>query len=1042
MRAWLVVVAGFASLASEARADAVTDSAEKALAAFSAGDEAALRALAEKDDPDPWLVADELCARGEHDAAAAFAKAAPRPDTEKLPAYAAAQKGRSPDTVLRDLVPVANRALQAARFEEALASFDAAKPDGSDIMTVRLLCGRAIALRGLLRFEESAKASLSAAEAAERLGWLARAAAALHDAGQSCYSSSNVRGALEAWERTLRTEEARANRFGVAATLLTIGSAYVNVGAYAEALGYQNRALKLMEELGNRAGTAAALANAGLTLSSLGSCTEALEHQERALGLFDELGDRARKAATLGNMGNTYCRLGAFADALRCHEQSLKLNEEIGERVGMAHALGNIGAIRYSLGEYAEALRWQERALKLREEIGDRAGTAASLANIGLIHYRLGSYADALRYEERALKLEEELGNRAHVASALMHIGLIHRSLGSLAEALRWQEEALKVREELGDRGGTAALLANIGLVHSDLGQHAEALRYQERALKIAEEMGDRAAATIALGNVGRSHLLLGSYAEALKEVERARALAAELGLLDTEVWSLWGLSYGHLRRGDPKEAARWGRDAVAKIGLLVGGLSEELGAAARERWANLWETGVLAGMALSDPAEISFFMESGRAGALLEALGGREALVKTRLPAELLGAEREARDRVATAQAGVAQAHARGEIEKIRAARAALDEAQKALLAVVGRIQGEAKAVADVAYPQATPIEGIQGALRRGETLVCYALLSEKAEALVVTPERARIVDLGKTVDLERTVAALALDDSDGTWEQEAAVARERLLVPLGLGEETRRLLVSPHGVLAYVPFSLLAPRLEVAYVPSGTTYGVLRATAKERGEGVLALGDPDYGVARPPEALTLLRGGAGLVPLPATRAEAMSVGDTVLLGADATEQGLAAALGKRSRWRAVHLACHSIVDCARPALSSLALTPGGDDDGFLTALEVLRMNIPADLVVVSACETAKGRVYKAEGIVGFTRAFMLAGAPRVIVSLWKVDDEATRVVMARFYELWKPGGISTAAALKKAQEHVASQEKWRHPRYWAAWQLWGLPD
>ena len=119
--------------------------------------------------------------------------------------------------------------------------------------------------------------------------------------------------------------------------------------------------------------------------------------------------------------------------------------------------------------------------------------------------------------------------------------------------------------------------------------------------------------------------------------------------------------------------------------------------------------------------------------------------------------------------------------------------------------------------------------------------------------------------------------------------------------------------------------------------------------------------------------------------------------------------------------------------------------------------MRIPADLVVMSACETGKGKIYKTEGIVGLARAFMFAGAPRVICSLWKVDDEATQTLMVKFYELWnpqaKPGdpelvegpaprGLGAAAALKKAQEFVRGHEKWKHPHYWAAWVLWGLAE
>ena len=120
--------------------------------------------------------------------------------------------------------------------------------------------------------------------------------------------------------------------------------------------------------------------------------------------------------------------------------------------------------------------------------------------------------------------------------------------------------------------------------------------------------------------------------------------------------------------------------------------------------------------------------------------------------------------------------------------------------------------------------------------------------------------------------------------------------------------------------------------------------------------------------------------------------------------------------------------------------------DDGVLTALDVAELDLrETKLAVLSACETAKGKVYRAEGIVGLTRAFMMAGAPRVLCSLWKVDDEATKALMVKFYELWNPEegeGLPAATALKQAQEFVKSHEKWKHPYYWAAWVLWGLPD
>lgn len=169
-------------------------------------------------------------------------------------------------------------------------------------------------------------------------------------------------------------------------------------------------------------------------------------------------------------------------------------------------------------------------------------------------------------------------------------------------------------------------------------------------------------------------------------------------------------------------------------------------------------------------------------------------------------------------------------------------------------------------------------------------------------------------------------------------------------------------------------------------------------------------------------------------------------MLREEASEIGLLRSLPKQSRWRAVHLACHGLPDADSPLHSALALSVDANNDGLLTCLEVFRLRVPADLVVLSACETAGGKIYDTEGTLGLTRAFMFAGTPRVISSLWKVDDEATRALMVRFYELWRKSDgeeKGAAAALRGAQAFVrdhAEHPEWAHPYYWAAWVLWGL--
>ena len=171
------------------------------------------------------------------------------------------------------------------------------------------------------------------------------------------------------------------------------------------------------------------------------------------------------------------------------------------------------------------------------------------------------------------------------------------------------------------------------------------------------------------------------------------------------------------------------------------------------------------------------------------------------------------------------------------------------------------------------------------------------------------------------------------------------------------------------------------------------------------------------------------------------------LLLGKEANETAFRKAVGTQERWRSVHFACHGLVNADAADLCALALTPNQEDDGFLTSLELAQMKIPTDLAVLSACETGRGQVSTGEGLLGLARSFIHAGAPRVVCSLWKVDDEATKAFMVKFYELWNPKEegkqpLSAAEALRQAQAHVRSQEKWKHPYYWAAWVLWGLPQ
>ena len=151
----------------------------------------------------------------------------------------------------------------------------------------------------------------------------------------------------------------------------------------------------------------------------------------------------------------------------------------------------------------------------------------------------------------------------------------------------------------------------------------------------------------------------------------------------------------------------------------------------------------------------------------------------------------------------------------------------------------------------------------------------------------------------------------------------------------------------------------------------------------------------------------------------------------------------GELGQYRLVHFATHGFLDSLNPKLSGIVLSlvdeRGAPQDGFLRAHEIYNLKLPADLVVLSACQTGLGKEIRGEGLVGLTRGFMYAGAARVVVSLWSVDDEATSELMTRFYSRMLKEGLPPASALRAAQIEILKQPRWQTPYYWAAFVLQG---
>jgi hypothetical protein len=610
-------------------------------------------------------------------------------------------------------------------------------------------------------------------------------------------------------------------------------------------------------------------------------------------------------------------------------------------------------------------------------------------------------------------------------------------------EALRRLGEAQAAFQALGDRSAEAAVLLNVGEIHKDERRPGEALECYREAVQLAE--GNPLMLTYAYTQIGEAELAQGRAAEAAAAYRLASGSAQAVRDLSLLVVVEMGLAQVALRRNEAAGAWEHARSGLTLLERMTRGLAHEEEALARAETtrAELFAAAVRAAVALGDEALLCEAIERSRAVALLRAMGAR-ATTRDLTPA-LREEEERARLDLAAARARQAEAYRAGNLRGIREAGKAVEQAEERFEAWLRRIERDARRADGTTAPPVLPLDGIRAGLLAGEVLVLYAILPDAAHALVVGKEGARRVPLA---DPRGACDALAAQDPRAGVEQvngALALLRSLLVEPLGLGDGAKKLLVSPDGPLARIPWPLLVPDgVSVGLVPSGSSLALLRERKGGRGDAVLALGDPAYGERG--SAVEVYAGGVPLARLPQGRAEIDAItreGDVRLLGAAATEAGLRRALEQRKEWRAVHLACHGIVNAGNPALSALALTPGGGDDGFLTALEISALPLDSGLAVLSACDTGRGRHAAGEGFLGLARAFTVAGPRRVLVSLWPVDDEATRALMARLYQEWRTNGRPLDAALRAAQDHVrTARSAWAHPYYWGAWVLWGPPE
>jgi CHAT domain-containing protein/Tfp pilus assembly protein PilF len=915
----------------------------------------------------------------------------------------------------------------------------------------------------------------------------------------------------DVWSKVGQVEKARSSRQAALAEardgrtriviLETLGKGYELANEMALAEDSYHSALEVGETAwGENLQVARILTRMANLLRLRSRLDESAQVQARALEIQQRWApDSLDIADSLNQLIGVAWGRGDFETMSEYARQALAFEERwFPDSVAMAKTLNSVGIVAIERGRYDEGTAALQRALAIQQRrVPDTLHMAMTLSNLGMVARLRGDLEPAMELHQRALAIWEKLAPRGlGIPPILCNLAAIARERGDLAESERLFRRALSIWEKTASDGvGVAGAMSSLGILARLRGDLDEAWSLHSRSLEIHERLapgGTEAAGC--LKNLGLVAAARGDLDAALDLYRRAQAIFERLVPGTTaEALVLHQLGQVYRRMGRPDEAARYFGRAMDALELQVGRLggSQDLQAAFRARYEEIYLDAIEVELEQGHTAEAFHLVERSRARSFLALLAERDLALSGELPAEL----------ELSRQANAAR-YDRTLRDLTHWTAAAGEPAREALNAELGRLRRERDEIAAairkasprlaaLREPQPLDLAAARDILDPGTLALSYSVGKERTALFAVTREgglRVEILPAGEERlrgDVERFLEWVRKPDPLAGQDADLARSLYRTLIgPVAdLVERSERVLILPDGPLHRLPFgALLRDTAEQQYLAewkplhtalSLTLYRTLRASGDAatptgpKPAQLVAFGDPRY-----PRTLVSrddgdpVRGllGPGLrglnwSPLPHTRREVERIaeaypGASLYLGEQATEER-AKSLGRDVR--ILHFATHGYIDDRTPLDSALVLAlpeelPAGRENGLLQVWEIFEsVRLDADLVVLSACESALGRELSGEGMIGLTRAFQYAGARSVVASLWSVADRATAELMTRFHR-HHAAGLSTAEALRVAQIELirgpirltTSKSKGMEmnasaPFYWAAFQLFG---
>jgi len=901
----------------------------------------------------------------------------------------------------------------------------------------------------------------------EKIGDLRRIGNRLGNIANVYSDWSDYSTALTYFDKALKIRKEIDDKRGMAADFNNTGLIYYEMGDYVEALDRYEKALALNQAIDNRRSIGKNLANIANIHINLGYYRNAIQTFRKSLVIRRELGDTQGEANDIGNLGIVYLNLGEYSKASSYFQQALSIHRKIGYREGEAYQLGRIADLNATKGDYSEAIRLYNEALKIHGEIGHVRGQAYWLEAIGKTYIAVGDFDRALEKLNHALELHRKIKDVPGEAVALNTIGQTYLETDRMRDAKNYFEQALALHRNMGEQGGEALTLGNLGSAYSLLGDSSSAVEHWNKAIQLSMKIGKRRLQ-------GWLHKQLGNFYQERDETEKAakayeQGLAITEGLDDPEL--RWELYFGQGRlneiNGDPERAYYSYRAAISDIeDIRSKGAIEEFKSGIMHSRFEVYEAIVSVLVQMGRAEEAFEYSERARARSLLDKIGNAAIGTGEGASRELIEKERSLRAKIKalrfliSAQDDVSNSDIRG--TAVKKYRKNLHNMQLEYQRTLIDLKLQNPEYSSLVTIEPFPLNVIQPLLDEKSVLLEYFISDNKILIFVLSTQKLNVLmvpegrkSLRGKILLFRGSAVQNMNEqksAESHWMKPMQGLYTLLIKPVhsqGLLSGKNHLIIAPQGLLHYIPFHALISRIDtsarqlaqphflvedylISYTPSAS---VLKYCCKNKATHI----DKPLLLAPKPAILPFSEQEVAQI------ANELGSGAEYWLGENATET----LLKKQCRnYSLLHFATTARFNKVNPLFSRLDLAPSETDDGSLDVFETFGLNLMnANLVTLSACETALGSGYtsrlpQGDDLVSLTRAFLYAGTPSVIASLWEVYDTSTALFMHRFYQHLKTSNKVEALALTQRDmigKHLSGDNDYTHPYFWAPFVLIG---